>query len=72
MTPERCIRELKGDLPDELIAIGLWLDQLGAERRLPRNPGESDQSYRDRIIADRLNEHITTSIVSLLRLDRRS
>ena len=68
---DRIIRELRGDLPDELIATGLWLDVLAAERKLKRRGVETDESLRERVLVARLNEQIATSIVSLLQLDRR-
>ena len=72
MKPDRIIRELKGDLPDELIATGAWLDALGAERKLLRSVGESDSDYRTRLLERRLSEQIQTDLISVLQLDRKS
>jgi hypothetical protein len=51
MKADRIIRELTGDYPEELTAIGARLDVLGAELdpKVERRRGESDQRFSNRV-----------------------
>ena len=64
------LRELTGDLPDEFIASGSWLDEVATRWRIKRADAETDDELRLRICSSRLEQRIQTSLASVF-LDRR-